>query len=114
MGKQMNYTDQYGNTQANSYWRIAQVNIGVSDRNAYVLFYGYKDKTARNDGKLSVGSKSYSISGTAFDTLYAEHVAPNGPNLMTLAYNYATSKLDTPSAGDPAVLVSFFDGAQDV
>lgn len=114
MAKAIQYSDQFGNTYSESYWRVVQINISIVDKNSLIVFYGYKDQATRSAGKQSIGQKTYTISGDVFDTLYATHLAPNGPNLMQLAYQHATSTLDTPSLENPEELVSFFEGGEDV
>lgn len=116
MAKAMPYTDSFGNENLNSYWRCAAINISITDNNAMVVIYGYKNAEARANNKQSIGSKSYSVSGETFINLLNSHLEPGGPNIMTLAYTIATQTLDVdaPTEEDPDRKVSFFEGAENV
>lgn len=113
MAFQMAYTDIYGNTHAESYWRVVQVNISVPDRSALFCLYGYKDVNARNASKMHIGQKTYNVSGDNFDGYLTAHFEPGGPNIAAMTYNYAASCEDVETE-DPEVKVSFFAGATSV
>lgn len=112
MAKEMTFTDQFGNQHAKSYWRLVQCNISVPDKNALLVFYGYKDKAARDGSKRPVAAKQYVIMGETFDTYYARHLEPGGPNMAQMSYEYATECLD--ARAEDGTLHSFFEGSQDV
>lgn len=116
MAKQMAWTDLCDNEAPEAYWLCDEIHVYKSARVATAKFVAYKNAAARLGGKtpLPGAVKEYRISGNTFDTLFAQHAAPGGPNVMAMAYTIASSVLDTPSGQDPAVLVSFFAGAQDV
>lgn len=59
MAYRMQYSDDSGNDYNDSYWRIVQVNISVADKNANIVFHGYKSKQARNNNKAPIASKQY-------------------------------------------------------
>lgn len=113
MAKQMAFSDQFGNTYPASYWRLVYVAIDAVGGNARLVFYGYKDKAARDAAKVNIGQKAYDLSGAEFQTYYAHHLEPNGPNLMTLCYEYCGQKKDVPQGGELPD-VSFFETATDV
>jgi len=112
MAKQMAFTDQYGNQHQESYWRLVQCNISVPDKSALLVFYGYKDKAARNSAKQPVAAKQYAIMGETFDACYARHLEPGGPNMAQMAYEYAVECLD--ARAEDGTLHSFFESATDV
>jgi hypothetical protein len=118
MAKQMQFTDQYGNINASSYWRIVQINLGIADRNAVAILYGYKDKASRDANKSPIGQKTYSISGTAFDMMMAKHLNPTtGKNIAKQTYDDVvniTNDVPAPTPQDPNAKVNFFSGATDV
>lgn len=115
MAMKRSYEDQYGNSYTDSYWRIVQINVGVADRTANIVFYGYKDAASREANKQSIGSKSYSVSGAVFDQMMAQHLADKGPNIMALAYQYAKKTKDVVvDPQDTSKNVSFFADAIDV
>ena len=112
MAKEMTFTDQYGHQHQESYWRLVQVNISVPDKSALLVFYGYKDKAARDAAKQPVAAKQYAIMGETFDACYARHLEPGGPNMAQMAYQYASECLD--AQGENGTLHSFFGSAKDV
>src|SRR4051794_11588211 len=112
MAKVMTYSDQFGNTNAASYWRIVQLNIGVADRTATAILYGYKSKAAYKAGAQPIGQKSYAISGADFDALMAKHVTNNPNNIQALAYTDVIGKINdvpAPTPTDPNAKKNFFD-----
>jgi hypothetical protein len=116
MAKVMPFTDPYGNALATSYWYVVQVNLGIADRTANIVLYGYKDRQARKQGKASVGSKSYAVSGEKFDQMMKAHLSPGGPNLMRLIYEQVVNGIKdvpAPTPEDPDAKKSFFEGATD-
>jgi hypothetical protein len=118
MAKQQSFTTDSGVTLEECYWRVAQINIGVADMSAYILFYGYADAAKRAAGKKPIpgAQKVYQISGATFAAYYAQEVAKN-KNLAEIAYAVAMETKDTPSGevdeqGKP-ILESFFENAID-
>lgn len=115
MAKQMPYDDAYGNHYDESYWRLVQVNLGIADRTATALFYGYKDAASRLANKQSIGAKQYAVSGSAFDAIMVQYLTPGGPNVMQISYQIATTTKDVVvDPNDPTKNVSFFDEATDL
>ena len=110
MGFQMPFETEAGDTYAQSYWRVVQVNIGVADKTAHVVFHGYRNVVAKNNGKRHIGEKSYSISGNKFNDYFtAAKLDEKDP--MAQGYQLAKDTLDTGPDNDKK---SFFDGALDV
>lgn len=116
MAKVMNFVDQFGNTLAESYWRIVQINMSIADGNGMVLLYGYKDQAARAANRAPIGQRGYSVSGSAFAAIMAKHLTPGGPNIMSLCYTdiiNVTNDVPDPTEEDPNHKKNFFDGAAD-
>lgn len=115
MAFQMNFTDVYGNINAASYWTIVQLNMNVPERTTLLLFYGYKDKVAWQEGAQNIGAKAYNITGSTFDYYLQLLTTPNPatPTLDKVCEAYATSTKDV-ATSDPAVFVSFFENATGV
>ena len=111
MAKVMSFTDQYGETSPQSYWRIVLVNRVKEDRTANLVFYGFTNESQK--GKRIIGQKSYTVSGEDFDTWFSPSVlSPEGINPESKAYEYAVATKDVDSGGGN--MVSFFEGAHDV
>jgi hypothetical protein len=106
MAKQMAHTDASGNSYTASYWRVVQVNIGIADKSASVLFYGYKDDAARQSGKVNIGQKLYGLFGDKVTEYFGASVLDTA-NPMEQAYKLTMDTLDTNGK-------SFFEGALDV
>ncbi len=109
MALEMNFKDQYGNVQEKSYWRLVQCNISVPDKNALLVFYGYKDKEAREEAMQPIAAKQYTIMGEQFDKFYNAHLEENGPNIGKAAYQYAVDCAD--AIIDDKTIESFFKAA---
>lgn len=116
MAKQMAWTDACDNVAPEAYWLCDEIHVYKSARTATAKFIAYKNAAAREAGRMPLPGavKEYRVTGNTFDTLFAQHIAPGGPNIMQMAYVIATNVLDTPSEEDPNVLVSFFANATDV
>lgn len=112
MAKEMTFIDQYGNQHQRSYWRLVQCNISVPDKSALLVFYGYKDKAARDAAKQPVAAKQYSVMGETFDACYSRHLEPGGPNMAQMCYEYASECMDVRS--EDGTMHGFFENAQDV
>src|SRR3712207_5310154 len=112
MAKQMPFTDQYGNTNHESYWRLAQCNISVPDKSALLVFYGYKDKASRNAAKQAVAAKHYASMGENFDACWSRHLEPGGPTMAEMAYQYSMECLD--ARAEDRALHSFFEESKHV
>ena len=68
------------------YWKITQLNINWHKKNAYMVIEGFKDKEARDDGKLPLISKSWSFTVNDFPfTIVGENVKEG--------YDYITSEI---------------------
>jgi hypothetical protein len=117
MAKRMEFTAADGTTHASSYWTIAQVNVSLIQRQATIVFYGYKDAAARLAGKQAVGEKKYAIPTPAFIAYFTGVVAGND-QLLNKAYQYAVETEDVVDTVDPetgeTTYKSFFEGASDV
>lgn len=117
MAWKQSFTDASGNECTEAYWQAVQVNVGRADRTCYIVFYAYKDASAKalNKAPLIGAIKTYTISGDDFDDFYAKHIAPGGPNLLQMVYGYSKEKKDVDTGqkdenGEP-ILVSFFENA---
>lgn len=108
MAKQMALTDQFGANHPNAYFRVVQVNIGVDGRSAQVVFNGYHNKAARNEGKPPFMQKVYDVQGGRFDRLLAE-VLEGKKNVVALSYQVAKETSDDV----PEDQRGFFDTATD-
>jgi hypothetical protein len=93
MAKQMSYTDSCHNSYSASYWRITDMVIELKNRRCSIVFSGYKDKQARDEGADSVGEKSYLIEGDVFDAYYAQVIA-KVLNPAEVGYMFAMSTQD--------------------
>lgn len=122
MAKQMAFTDASGVEHPEAYFRPVQVNIGVADENANLVFYGYRDAAAREAGRAPIGVHSYALGGEQYRQGYAALIAGQ-INPVALCYHVATTTADTPDpdwVADPehpeetAPLIPFFAGATDV
>jgi len=110
MAKIMSFTDSCGANHPDSYWSLASgVFIWKMNRRASLVFSAWHTKDDYLAGKapLQGGAKDYEIKGDAFDSLYAQALAPNAPNIMKIAYDYVAT-VNEPSTGKP-----FFDRASD-
>jgi hypothetical protein len=115
MGIQLNYTDAAGNTLTNSYWRITYLYMSTPEHIARVVLYGYKDMASFKAGKAIIGQKEYSVSGAAFDSLMATHLAPGGPNVLKLLYDDLVKiTKDIPDPDNPGQFLNFFQGGTDL
>lgn len=72
MGFIKKHTDERDVTYPESYWRVVNINIDVKHKSANFTFEGHKDKAARDNNKVSVSSKSYSINGDEFDKRFLD------------------------------------------
>lgn len=108
MAKVMAYETPDGVAHAKSYWRPAQINIGIADKTANVTFIGYHSKKDYADGKASIGQRSYAISGPRFERLLAQLIAGQ-VNAVAMAYAVATE--DAPDV--PEEQRGFFATATD-
>lgn len=107
MAFQMNYTDEYGDSYEESYWRVVQPTLNKEAREGAVVFYGYQD--ADHKGKRIIGQKIYAIAHDDFDEYFSpDDLNPEGKNPWEASYRFATATLDT---GPQEAPVSFFDGA---
>ncbi len=69
MAKQKEFIDERGVDFAKSYWRPVQITFSIADKTGSALFYGYKDKKARDDNKQPVGQKFYSVLSAQYEEL---------------------------------------------
>lgn len=117
MAKQMSYTDDKGNFYPQAYFRPVQINMGIADKSAYVVFYGYKDAAARQAGKALCVQKIYSISNEKYAD-YFSPIALDTLNPIKQSYKLCIEIKDVESGqldvnGKP-IMKSFFEGSIDV
>ena len=110
MALKMIYVANDGTEHLNSYWRPVQINIGIGDKTANVVFYGYKDQAARHAGNASIGSKSYAVSGDQFEEYFSSAALLNN-DPAAKSYELAINVLDTGNTDDRK---SFFHDSEDV
>jgi len=119
MAKIKSFTDASGVEHDQAYWRISNVFVDTASKRAAFTFVGYADQDKRNAGKQPIpgATKSYSVSGADFDSLYAQEIAKT-LNMMQIGYKLATDTKDVVTGYNEAdgtpIKVSFFDGAEDL
>ena len=110
MALQMEYTDEFGTTYQESYWKVVQTNMCQADKCGMVQLYGYVD--AANKGKRIIGQKSYNIDTAAYEASFdADALNPEGKNPISAAYAHAKATADV---GEGEAATSFFEHAVDV
>lgn len=126
MAKQMFYADERGVEYPASYWKPVLVSVNKVDRTARVVFYGFVNKDAADQGKAAVGVKEYPVNPAHFDTFFGVSVLdPEGRNPYKAAYEVAMATLEGPAPEPypdddgnqvipPDTRKSFFDGGLDV
>lgn len=122
MAFQKSFTDNYGNSYANSYWYIGRVTIDKYNNGGTLHFLGFKDKAARDSGKQPVGEKLYNVQGETFQAYLTSLIT--GQNALALGYEIALNEkeiLVLDENGNNILnedgtnkKVSFFDGATQV
>lgn len=116
MAKEMPFEDKSGNEYPTAYWKVVQINIGIADKNAQVVFYGYKNEAAARAGKNPIPNavKTYTISGPSFRQLMGKHLTGNQKNIVKLVYENVATMQDVPvDPANPEKKKSFFEGATD-
>lgn len=91
MALQMAFTDDYGNSNASSYWRILRLLIDLKNRMGIVNFYGYKDKAAFLAGKQHIGMFELLVAENEFVQILTGYEAGQ-TDLFALAYERALTK----------------------
>lgn len=102
MALEMSFTDEFGDTYAQSYWRVAEFpKIDKEQHCLSVTFHGYEN--AAKKGKRIIGTKRYDVDGEAFNTYF-----PVDASLNIYAAAYVMAKATPDEDGS-----SFFGGAVD-
>lgn len=109
MPLKMVYTDQYGHVSTESYWCVVSIYISIIDKVAKFQFCGYCSKSAKENNKMSIGDKFYSLSGDVFSSFSTDCCNDSKPNIFDLIYTYAKSCKDTKR--DDGKMCSFFEEA---
>ena len=95
MAKQMKYEGQEGVIYENSYWKPVEINLCLSDKRGLIVFYGYKDKEAKEHKKSNIGQKSYQISSDLFDKYFSVAILNQEKiNVISQAYQFADDTKD--------------------
>ena len=113
MALQINYTDKYGNTLPESYWRIEDIRINVRGRNCVFMLCAYKDATCRQTNKQPLEKINVHVGGPEFETYYIEHITKQ-KNLAEIGYAVAKAWKNNGMGGDSENVETFFNGAVDV
>jgi len=123
MAKKMAFTDDSGNEYEESYWQLVQLNLGIADGNAHVVFYGYRSLADAQAKRRNVGQKTYDANPDQLNAFAATPLADlTAAGCVTLhdaisqvAWGFALSVKDVPAPTeeDPGNAVSFFEGAVD-
>jgi hypothetical protein len=105
MAYQMEFTDEYGEVFAESYWRLEQNNRATKGNpNAHLLLYGYTN--AANKGKRIIGQKSYVLDSQVYTEWLSDAAIKDAEKTVDeQAYLYAMASKDTDG-------VSFFEDAE--
>jgi hypothetical protein len=94
----------FGTNFDQSYWRPVQVNLGIADQNAHIIFYGYASAQARADGQAPIDQRHYPLTATQVTQLLdAAGTATGASTFWKLA-----KKMAYTLAGE---LDGFFEGA---
>lgn len=110
MALQMEYTDEFGTTYPESYWKVVQTNMCQADKCGMVQLYGYVD--AASKGKRIIGQKTYAIDKEAYELNFdADALNPEGKNPISAGYAHAKAMADVVMGRD---VISFFEHAIDV
>lgn len=111
MAFEMAFTDEFGDTYTESYWKVAQTNISQAEKRGQIRFHGFENE-AKKDKRI-IGVKDYTIDEDTYETYFAaDALNPDGKNPAAAAYIYAKAKKDVPvEDGEP---ISFFENALDV
>jgi anti-sigma-K factor RskA len=95
MALQMNYTDQFGNVNSASYWRVTFVAVDILAQNARAVLLGFKDADAFTNRKQPIGSKDVNVQGDSFAQMMTAYQTGGGnTDLFALAYSVAKSQDD--------------------
>lgn len=109
MAKQLSFTDSYGDTYAESYWRVENVRIDKKTQTVHFEFVGYPD--ALHKGGRTIGTVLYNVGDTDYETYFSPTVL-DSRNPIAAAYVYADDKPGTVlGEGMPRM---FFTNANDI
>ena len=72
MAFQLDFTNEQDINMATTYWKITRFDVDVDSKRANFTFAGWKDKSARDNGKQQIGQRNYNISGAEFEGYYAK------------------------------------------
>lgn len=81
------YEDKFGNTNANAYWRVIEVNCNWERGNAHMTVLVYKNKVARNNGKQPLDTVAYDFDGVLFEQVYGS-LNLDTSNPLKASYTY--------------------------
>ena len=82
------YTDTRGNVYTESYWRLTQVTLRISEGVMAMMFLGYKDRDARKKGYEEIGKKYFTLEGKDFNEIYTK-LLENTDNITASSYECA-------------------------
>lgn len=93
------YEDKFGNTNANAYWRVVEVNCNWERKTAHMSVVIFKNKVARINGKQPLNTISYDFIENEFDTVYG---SPNldTSNPLKASYTYLKTLTEYVGATD--------------
>lgn len=91
MALQLDFTTNQDVSLLNTYWRITEIHISLTNVYAHCYFSGYKDKAARDAGKQVVGTKEYLINGEEFAKFYTKTMSKE-LNLAEIFYSIAKTR----------------------
>src|ERR1700743_2597307 len=95
MAWQMNYTDQYGDNYAQSYWRVVQCNLQKEEQTGQVIFNGYEN--GAKAGQRIIGQKAYYVTPALYQQYFLPTlVQPQGVDHIKQCYAMSGAVLDTP------------------
>lgn len=120
MAFQKSFTDTFGATHDESYWRLSSFEFHKEEGRAVLYFRGFANATAASTGKPALAMRQYELRGEAFTALLQKLTGADnsGASLAAQAYAFAVAAKDvstgTNDENGAPVMVSFFDGAEAV
>lgn len=119
MALQQPFSDQYGATHEQAYWRLDGFEIYKSEGRAVLHMRAWVNAQAATNGKPSIALRSYTLPAELFAVAMESLTKPAASNtsLAQMAYEYVKGLKDTDSGekdaeGQP-VYRSYFAGAVD-
>lgn len=108
------FEDSFGNNYDTSYWYPGRIIIDKNNNVAVITFLAFKDKSARDAGKLPISERHITVQGNVFDT-YLQKIITGDGNALALVYELALShkdvKTDVNDENGAPVMKSFFQDA---